>query len=270
VTARRDLTIFVNSTDGFEDCWEPFFTLFAHYWPTCPYPVVLGSETKRFERQVPHVRSTRIGLEDNDHKLSWGECTIRSLDVINTPYLLYLQEDYFLKGDVDAGTMEALVEIMDLEGYAHIRLGEGGDRAGWSHRPSAKYPYLWEIDRRSDYRISLQAGLWRKDRFRFYLRPDETAWQLERWGTLRARREADTFLCPNLDDPRWQGHPIFPYTPTGIVGGKWYEPAVVSLFKEHGIKVNFSARGFHRPNVWARFKQRCRSGVRKIVVRLIP
>lgn len=27
----NELTIFINTSDNFEDCWHPFFTLFARY-----------------------------------------------------------------------------------------------------------------------------------------------------------------------------------------------------------------------------------------------
>jgi hypothetical protein len=258
------LTILVNSTDGFEDCWEPFFKLFAIYWPDCAYPIVLNTETKTYTHPGLNLRCSRVGASAPEAKPSWSDCLIRCLDQIDSKYILYLQEDYFLNARVDVETIRSFVEIMAREGYAHIRLMALEAAEEQDHRPSPKYPLLWEISQRAHYRIGLQAGLWAKDRLRFYLKPGETGWQFERWGTLRAHKVKDTFFCQNIDHFNRQGRYIFPYTPTGIVRGQWFEPAVVDLFARHGIEVDYSARGFYRPNQWQKYRQRLRSKARRL------
>ena len=50
--ASKDLTIFVNTSDNFEDCWEPFFKLFKLYWPDCPYPIVLSLWFNHFSGSI--------------------------------------------------------------------------------------------------------------------------------------------------------------------------------------------------------------------------
>ena len=47
MTDTRDYTIFVNSTDSFEDTWVPFFHLLSDYWPQTR-PVILNTERKTF------------------------------------------------------------------------------------------------------------------------------------------------------------------------------------------------------------------------------
>ncbi len=42
----EQLTVFINTSDNFEDCWDPFFKLFRLYWPDCPYKIVLNTEKR--------------------------------------------------------------------------------------------------------------------------------------------------------------------------------------------------------------------------------
>lgn len=260
-----DLTILVNSTDSFEDCWAPFFQLFRTYWAECPYPIVLNTETKDFTFSGLNVRSARTQATGrNGGKPTWSTCLMECLSQIRSPYILYVQEDYFVNAHVDADTVARFTAIMADEGYAHIRLMEV-EQPGF-YRPSLKYNELWEIAQNAPYRISLQAGLWAVDRLRSYLRPKESAWQFERWGSIRAHRVDDVLLCPNLEQLNHHSRQIFPYVPTGIIRGKWYGPAVVELFRQHGIDIDYSVRGFYRVDRWKTLKQWARASLRRAII----
>ncbi|MBH8571526.1 hypothetical protein I8752_00490 [Nostocaceae cyanobacterium CENA369] len=264
----QQLTILVNSTDSFEDCWQPFFTLFSIYWPNCPYPIVLNTETKSFSYPGLNIQCSQVGANESGKRLNWSDCLIRCIDKIHSKYIFYLQEDYFLNDYVNASLIDDFLQIMENEGYSHIRLRES--IANSPHKPSSKYPLLWKISQKSNYRIGLQAGLWVKDRLRFYLKPNETGWEFERWGNRRAQKINDSFYCQNLDYFNRQNRYIFPYYPTGIVKGKWFKPAVVDLFKQHKIEVDFSNRGFYELDKIQNLVQLLRSKIRKIFMLYIP
>jgi len=262
------IAVLVNSTDRYDDCWAPFFTLFAHYWPTCRFPVILNTETKSYQHQGLSLRTSQVGRVPSSHPLTWSESLLRCLDGINEDYVLYLQEDYFLNDFVDEETVQQFLEIMDREQYVHIRLMELGGNDPYV--PSRRYPQLWHLPERANYLVSLQAGLWRRVELRAYLRAPESAWQFERWGTRRARRDAARFLCPDLNLFNRRGRHIVPYLPTGIVRGKWYEPAVVELFARHGIVVDFQGRGFYRPSPIDRLILRARGRGRRLLMHYGP
>ncbi|MBD2594938.1 hypothetical protein H6G74_11430 [Nostoc spongiaeforme FACHB-130] len=263
------LTILVNSTDSFEDCWQPFFTLFAKYWSDCPHPIVLNTETKVFSYPGLNIQCSQVGVnDDSGTRPSWSDCLIRCLDKINSQYILYVQDDYFLNDYVNTTILYDFLEIMECEGYSHIRLRETLGLGPYN--PSSKYPLLWEIPQRANYRIGLQAGLWVKDRLKFYLEPNETGWEFERWGSIRARKIKDSFFCQNLDYFNGQEKYIFPYYPTGIVQGKWLEAAVVDLFKQNHIEVDYSIRGFYQLNQKQKLIQLLKNQSRKLLMRYIP
>jgi hypothetical protein len=262
-----ELTILVNSTDGYADCWEPFMTLLAAYWPECPYRIVVNTERRRFEFPGMRVSTSRTWSDESSPRPTWSESLSRCLDGINSPVVLYLQDDYFLNGPVDVGTIERFVRIMIDEGRPHILVRELADA---HYHPLPEHPELWVIPSRSPYLVSLQAGLWSRAALRSLLRPAEDPWQFERYGTLRARRSGLMFLCPDLD--RWErsGQPLIPYEPTGIVRGRWYAPAVVDLFAEHGIEIDFSRRGFYVLDRRERFVRHARALTRRVAMRVLP
>ncbi len=238
-----DLTILVNTSDGFEDCWAPFFELFARYWPDCPYPIVLNTETRAPRFDALPVRCAQVALGEA-RRLSWSECLARCLDGIATPFVLYLQEDYFLEAPVQQQYIETFLDELRGGRADVVRLMECGGSGPW--HPTA-HPLLWEVDPHAQYRIALQAALWRRSTLRTQLRRHESPWQLEVFGSARARRRGDRVLCVNRDRFHGEGREVIPYRPTGVVKGQWERDIVEPLFARHQIAVDFSQRGFYRP-----------------------
>jgi hypothetical protein len=268
MATNTELTIIVNSTDSFRDCWNPFFKLFKTYWSDCPYKIFLNTDTETFSYPNLNIECSQVSIDNPQQQLSWSDCLIRCLDKIDSKYVLYLQEDYFLNAPVDTEIFHQFLTIMEQEDYSHIRIMElGGNKP---YETSSKYPLLWKLPQKANYRIGLQAGLWKKERLQFYLQPGESGWQFERWGTRRAHHIDDTFYCQNMDYFNHQNKYIYPYKATGIVKGKWFEPAVVDLFKQHDIEVDYSVRGFYRLSAQQKLVQTIRSQARKLFMSYAP
>lgn len=245
-----DLTVLVNSSDAYADCWEPFFVLFARYWPDCSYPVVLNTEIANPTFPLPFFRASCSALGAT-RRLTWSESLQRCLKNIDTPYVLYLQEDYFLEAPVNIERVEQMLDYLRTGVADVIRLHECEGSGPW--HPSA-FPDLWQIDKHSRYLLALQAGLWRKDVLEAQLRSHESPWQLEIFGSRRARRKNYAIFCVNRDRYSGSGKEIFPYTATGVVGAKWSREIVVPLFSRHGIAIDYNVRGFHVPGPAGRQK----------------
>jgi hypothetical protein len=238
-------TILVNSTDSFEECWLPFFKLFTKFWPNCIHKIVLNTETKDFNFSGLNILCSKVYGDRLDHRLTWSECLIKCLDRIEDEIILYLQEDYFINGPIDVKQIEDFVTLMYKEDISHISLVLFSNHGPW--RPT-KHSLLWETHQEAEYRISLQAGLWRKERLKYYLRKHENAWQFEVWGTKRSHQIKDSILCVNRDIFNEQNRQIIPYEPTGVIKGKWNKKAVYDLFLNNEIEVNFYQRGFYDSN----------------------
>lgn len=238
-------SVFVNSTDSFEDCWYPFFYLFNKFCPDYKGKIYLNTETKAFSFPDLNIISIKNNIENPNKLVTWSQCLMRAIDIIETDIILYLQEDYFIKYYVDFKQILEFVNLMEKENVSCIHLTSYGP-----HGPYLSTPYkkLSLVDQKAPYRISTQASLWKKEVLKKYLRPHENAWQFEIFGTKRSHKKKDYFYCINnqtLND----GREIIPYQPTGIINGKWNKKAIFELFRDNQIKVNFEKRGFYNPQI---------------------
>jgi hypothetical protein len=243
LTLNNDLTIFVNTSDNFDDCWDPFFKLFKLYWPDCPYPIVLNTELKDYTYEGLNIRCTKVSLDEHK-KLSWSECLMRALDVIDSKYILYLQEDYFLEGPVKSDLLIQLLAEMRVRKVCSVVLS--GGVGPWNSIDSS---LICEVNKNAKWRLSLQAGLWEKSILRSLIRKHETPWQLESYGSYRTKRVKKLFCSVNRKDFIGKGREIIPYSPTGIVAGRWVKDIVQPLFKKHDIYLDLFIRGFHDPSI---------------------
>jgi hypothetical protein len=237
--SKNNLTIFINTSDTFEDCWDPFFKLFKMYWPHCNYSIILNTEIKDYSYEDLKIKCAKVAKGESK-RLTWSECLMRALDKIDSKYILYLQEDYFLESPVKSDTLISLINEMEAKAICSIVLS--GGVGPWNSMDSS---LICEVDKSAKWRLSLQAGLWKKTTLRALLRKHENPWQLESYGTRRTRNVKEKFCCVNRDNYIGEGKEVFPYKPTGIVAGRWVREIVEPLFQKNNIKVNFSIRGFH-------------------------
>lgn len=249
----RTYTLIVNSCDGFADCWEPFFKLLKVYWPKFSGPIILNTENREFFYPPYNIKSS-CAAKGIARKLSWSEALIRTLDQVETDIVLYVQEDYFLCNSVDDCAISEFVSKMRSEDISSIQLTSFG--SSWVVGAS-NCELLAKVHQFSPYRLALQAALWRKDRLRAYIREHENAWQFEIFGTMRAWRKPEIFLALNRAFYLKANRSVFPYVKTGIVKGQWYSPAVIPLFKDNGLEVDFAKRGFFKSR--SRFIERLRT-----------
>ena len=236
-----EYSVLVNSCDGFEDCWGPFFTLLGKYWPQCEAPVYLNTERKTWTHPDFDIQSTTV-QGNQQRRLTWSECLISALDQIKTPLVLYFQEDYFIHQPVRAEVIDKAVEFMVANPEVkHIALTRHGSLGPYEEYPAEG---LQKISQKAKYRISTQASLWRVKTLKSYLRPEENGWMFEIYGTWRAQRRRECFLCADYDNKH--GGPAIDYLHTGIIKGKWLRD-IKTLFDQHGIEIDYYKRGFYQP-----------------------
>lgn len=245
----NNLTIFINSSDGFEDCWDPFFKLFKKYWPNCNYPILLNTEIKDYSYDGLNIKATKVSSQDLSKKLTWSECLILALEQIETPFVLYMQEDYFLDTEVNKSHIDDFIQLMLQKiDIAYIGLTNNGNYPPF--KISEVDNRLFEVSAKGKYRISTQAGIWRKEVIKSYLLPHENGWMFEIFGTLRAHKRRELFLTINRE--YYFNKPIISYTLTGIIKSKWHEN-IPTLFKDNGIYIDYNKRGFYKEkNVFSR------------------
>ena len=237
----KNYSVLVNSCDSFEDCWDPYFILFKKFWPKCDAKIYLNTEKKDWKINGLTINCTQV-QNQYEERLNWSECLLKALDKIQTPLVLYFQEDYFIHQEVRHELIRKCSEYMiDNPDVSHIALTKH-----CSHGPFLEHSEEWlqVIRQNARYRICTQAGLWRVDALRSYLDPVENGWMFEIFGTWRAQKRNDIFLSAKWDDSK--GGPAIDYLHTGIIKGKWLQE-IEEIFNKNNIIVDFSQRGVYKP-----------------------
>lgn len=258
-------SILVNTCDNFEDCWNPFFNLFSKYWPNCEGKIYLNTEYKDYSYPGLDIIPIK-GCEKNNYprnkRATWSQCLKWALDVIDTDIVLYLQEDYFFKRDVNNDLFEKeLKQISDNDNIHRIFLlsqSQNNKRLSLIHTPY----YL--DNRKSDYYAHTQAALWKTKVLKSLIKLDESGWDFEEYASRRARFFPYNFYSVSYS----QENPIMEYVMTGIVRGKWL-PECIEVFKKNGIRVDFSKRGFYIGKLKNPFYRRVLNRFHKIIKSIV-
>ncbi len=233
--------ILVNTTDKFEDCWFPFFTLFKKFWPEYTGKIYLNTETKSYTHEGLNIICVQNNIDNPTKRITWSECLVRALKKIDEDIILYMQEDYFLKDFVKNRIVEYYIELIQNNcKISCIHLTDQGSTPG----ELSEFDNLFTVPKYHSDRISCQAALWRKDVLLNYPRLYENAWNFEKWGSKRAAILNHNFYVVDKNWVRLNTFEIIPYIFTAVISGKWVKD-VVPLCEMHNIKVDFSKRGFH-------------------------
>jgi hypothetical protein len=238
----NSFAIFVNTCDKFEDCWLPFFKLFKVFWPDYEGKIYLNTDYKEFRYTGLNIISIKNaeGKQDADN-ITWSECLRRGLNAVDSDVVLYLQEDYFLKGQVQDSLIQKYADLIKYNQVDCIHLTDQNTEGPIIN--NSPYPGLSTIGYNASYRVSCQAALWNKNTLLDYIRPYESAWNFEEFGTKRSKIKKDQFLTVDRNIVKLNENELIPYVFTGIIQGRWFEE-VIPLFSKYEISVDYSIRGF--------------------------
>jgi hypothetical protein len=200
--AGSDCALVILSCDARRDLWDPCLALYRRYWPDCPYPIFLVSDT--IEARIPPARSLRAGAV-----LAWSDVVRRALMALPHEHVLLMLDDFFLSRPVDTPTVETKRRQLERAGSVCLRLGP------WPGPTTslAWAPELGEHEPGRPYRTSLQPALWRRRSLIELLVPGESPWDFERDGSARADRDSLVIHASRM--------PTLAYVEV-IARGRWY------------------------------------------------
>ncbi len=242
-----NVSVVISSCDRYSDCWGPRAHGLDKYWPDCPYPIYLVTNSREFH----HPRIQAIKTTET---MDWGDRMVLALDRIGSPHMLYLQEDYWIEQRVETDTIRQYVELLG-DGSAY-NIGLWPFRTfGWDLFQFSRDTRLGVVGPSASYRTTLQAALWDTRTFRELLRPEESLWDFENLGSERSRAYKDKFLCVRKEPGNACRNGI-KYTFTAVNGGRW-SPEGRRYIHREGLDFDFSSR----PNEkWSNVVARSRLG----------
>ena len=228
------VAIIASSCDAFFDAWRPFVFFFRKHWSDCPFPIFLI--VNRLRVRSNFIQPITVG-PDRD----WAANMQIALNQIAQPYVLYLQEDYFLNGPVDREQLAAdFAYAFESDAASFCFYGRSklerdfmplNDRFG-------------VVPRDSDGRTRLQVTLWKKHVLQSTLRQGESAWNMEARASERTRDLLALSYMGRDNVP-------IPYLMSAISRGLW-TPQAISLCQSEHLRIHPRFRLEHSDVAWRR------------------
>ena len=237
-TPRNNCTLLVSSCDAHSDVWQPFFMCLEKYWPTMNWPIMLNTETKSYKYGSYDIQTLHLYQNKKDQ---WSKRLKETLQHITTEYVFFILDDFFIVEPVDTKFVDQCFKWMDED--PNIAVFSFHPVRDKNNTVSKKYKGFEKRPRHGEYKLNCQAAIWRRENLIKFLRGPESPWDFEVYGSIRVGGYDHDFytLLPN------HPHPIeynMRKGGTGLVRGMWSKEVVIPLFKELGLKVDFSKRGF--------------------------
>ena len=233
----RDCTLLVNSYDGGEELWEGFFTALKYQWPDFDMPIVLNTEAKKYS--FPGLNIKTLSLYSNGKKVAWARRLIETLKCIDTEYILFFLDDFWLDGRVDTAFFKKCCQWMhDSPDVAVLSFQSTNGR----NIRDGRFNRFERRPQKGEYRMNCQAALWRREKLISYLRPHENPWEWELYGSIRSRRYKEGIYTLIEGEKK-----VFSYDflHGGVIHrGRWCKSVVVPLTELYKLNIDFSKRGF--------------------------
>lgn len=230
-------SILVSSCDKFSTAWHPFFTLLNRYWPNCPYNVFLNTETLSYNE---------YGVKTiNSDELSWTGRLIDSLYKIESDYIIFTLEDFFLMGAVNNIAVEDIVKKMKDD--SQIAVVYPKRISGFEERDGEHPEWIrMDFNKSNKYLINCQVAIWNRRVLLDLLKPGLSPWDLERSFKVPEGSPYKFYCLPQGNRFSIEGD-IFPYyfaiqNGYGIAKSKWLWNNK-KMFARERIPVDFKALG---------------------------
>lgn len=249
-------TLLVNSYDGGEDLWEGFFTALTDRWQELDLPIVLNTESKSYS--FPGLDIQTFSLYSSGEQVPWGKRLIETLKRIDSEFILFFQDDFWLDAPVDdAFFRECLQKMEENPDVAVLSF----QRTLGPNIRDGRFKRFEKRPQKAAYRFNCQAAIWRRERLIKFIKPSESPWDWEIYGSFRSARYHDGFYTL-IDGEKM----VFSYDRGGVVyRGKWCERVVMPISHYYGLTIDYSKRGFweelqsempkEKATLWVRLKR---------------
>lgn len=222
------LTILIYSCKKNSDMWTIFCMLFNKYWTDCNYRVILltdeNDETKSSDFD-------EVVVLDG----TWHQMIMAGIEKAQTPYVSLWMDDYLLYDTIDNNIIEQYLDDIDKYNASNIRLTKSTFTRNKLFDRDARYNVCIPG---TAYSLSTQVGIWNVECLKRYMRPDWSAWDFERKGSI----EIKDLEHPILEIVSYE----FPYV-EGVRRGKWMRSGIRTCTR-NGIELDFCSR--HKMSYW--------------------
>lgn len=230
----HELTIVVNTCDAYSDVLGIFFYALEHFWPDCPYPVVINTERQTYNH--PAYVHNHVAPNDGD---DWGQRLLSTLESIDSEYVLMVYDDFILNAPVS--NQRIATALQRLQSQARAVVAYLIDTS-LPLKPTSTDDVFRVIKDCVDYKLNSAPSIWSKQALTDYTAPGDTPWAWEVFGTYRTWDDGNLFLSLNPDQDG-----IYPYNHAkggAIYRGKWVREVVEQVANIYPLEIDWNQRGF--------------------------
>lgn len=225
-SAAQNMCILVVSCDKYADCWEPFSLCLQKFWPDCPYPVYLATETK----EAPaHTIYKKVLHSSNP---SWTGRLREVCYQIHESNILLTLEDHWFANFVDSNAISNIAQLVDRTSDIGVVYLDYPIRKGNPWSGNSNYNV---IPPNTPYRLSAGPSIWRKEFLLIACAEDADAWNFERIKSFAPSTFSFTVLSC-VDSYYCRVHPA-----GAIQRGKW-QSFIPSFCKKNSLPINLANR----------------------------
>jgi len=240
----KDLTIVVNTCDDYSDVLEIFFHAFQKFWPDCPYPIVINTESQQHTSLYP----ARVHVsKSNDSHDDWGRRLLETLSEIESEFVLMLYDDFILEENVD--TKKIFKALLLLKAQEHNAVTYLINTSSPLMSNDDESLFL-QIKDNVEFRLNSSPGIWRREVLVSYTSPGDTPWAWEVFNTYKSWGDGFSYYSIN---PKQKDIFCYNYSKGGaIYRGKWVEEVVEQAMMNFRLKIDWSKRGFSSEKTFER------------------
>lgn len=175
--------------------------------------------------------------DDHDpYYVQWTKC----LEDVDSKYVIYMQEDFILIGDVDNEALASYRNFLDSSDYSFVRLIRSNFDMTLRHIKDD----LYSVNHDNEDIFHMQATLWKKEDIRkLYFEAKSEKWlEGPHWRDAARKIGIRGAYCYRGEKQRGKFHfdsSVFPYICTAVNRGLWnmneYPDELGPLLKEYGV-----------------------------------
>jgi len=227
-------TIVINTCDAYNDVWKLFFNAFDEHWSNCAYDIVLNTEKLKCE--LSYVKT------HNFHDLAgidnWGKRFRKTLQDIDSEYVIMLYDDFILEGKVNQEKIKQCSTWLDKNPNVCVFYFIPSENENIDDN---KFDGFERLPLKADYKLNSAPAIWRRNKLIEYIDEKDSPWAWEYFGSYRAYNKDSLFYSVKKEN-----EDIYPYNYSmggAIYRGKWVSKVVIPLIEKYKLNIDLSKRG---------------------------
>lgn len=166
---KNNVTVVIGSCDSYQPLWKNFDILYKRYWNVNTRNIFV-SETI----PIPYNGYQTV-LPGKD--LPWGHRMLKGLELVTTPYVCFLLEDYYLTETISELFIQEHIDLLEQLNADKVMFDKTYPPDVYSLTELEKDVY--QFNNHSMYLNSVQPAIWKTDYIKQVLHPSYSPWQFE-------------------------------------------------------------------------------------------